>query len=404
MRRTHRPPAYAGPALLTQGFRPFFLAGAIWAGLAAVVWLAVLLGRLRVPTALAPAAWHAHEMLYGYAAAVIVGYLFTIVPNWSGQMPLQGGALAALVATWLGGRLAVVCSALIGAVPAAVADAAFLLAALAIMTRELLAGRNARSAAPVAILAVLAAGNLVFHIAVWRGQSTALGQRIGLAAAIGLVSLVGGRLIPSFTRNWLGRHRPGGRLPAPADRFDAATLASTAMALVLWTALPDAPPTSAALLLAGVLHALRLARWAGHRTLPEALVWALHAGYGFVAAGFVLLAGAGWPMRAIAPDAGIHAWTMGAIGTLTLAIMSRACLSYTGRRPEADAAARPIVGAVLLATLARIGATFGGEGAALLLPLATAAWATAFLGFALRYGPLLCRRRAAPHRDRVAPD
>ncbi len=384
--------AYEGPAILGYGFRPFFLAGAVYAGLGILIWLPMFFGDLAIPTAFAPVDWHAHEMLYGYLAAIVTGYLLTAIPNWTGQLPLQGRPLAALVGVWLAGRLAIAVSDLIGPIPAAAIDLLFLLLIAAAVAREVIVGRNWRNLGPFGGLTALTAGNVIFHVEAYGGGPAELGARIGIAAAITLIMLVGGRVIPSFTRNWLARENPG-RLPVPFGRYDVASLMLSIPALVVWVAMPDAPTTAGLMLIAGAAQAIRLARWAGDRTLRDRLVLILHVGYAFVPVGFALLAGARLLPRFVPLDAGIHAWTAGAIGTMTLAIMTRASLGYTGRKLIAGTMTQTIYAAVLIAALTRVCAAFNQDGAATLLCIAAGAWIAAFWGFAIGYGPMLARPR-----------
>src|SRR5581483_4693528 len=207
--------SHAGPAILSAGFRPFFLGSAAWSALAVPLWLAAYLTSFEVPTLLPPAAWHAHEMVYGFAAATVAGFLLTAIPNWTGRMPLQGWPLAALVLLWAAGRVAVLFSAAIGAIPATVLDLAFPAAFVAVVAREIIAGRNWRNLPMLAALSLLLAGNLLVHLEVLGVSETAdLGNRLGIATLLALISLVGGRIVPSFTRNWLAKSRTD--VPAPA--------------------------------------------------------------------------------------------------------------------------------------------------------------------------------------------
>jgi uncharacterized protein involved in response to NO len=299
------------------------------------------------------------------------------------------------VLAWLAGRIAVTTSAVIGWKAAALIDVVFLLLVLAAAAREILSGRNWRNLKILAVLLFLVVGNAVFHVEAHLGGKAAYGQRLGIAAAIGLITLVGGRIVPSFTRNWLARENPG-RLPAPLGRFDLASLAVGAVALVCWVVAPDAPWTGAVLAAAGLLQAARMARWAGDRTVRDPLVLILHVGYAFVPLGFLLLGGA-----ALAPDrapvsAGIHAWTAGAVGVMTLAVMTRATLGHTGRNLVASPATLGICAVAVLAALARISAALAPEWSFVLLHVAAFAWAAAFLGFAAVYGPMLLRPNARP--------
>ncbi|MGH6930714.1 MAG: NnrS family protein, partial [Dongiaceae bacterium] len=153
-----------GPALLQEGFRPFFLGAALWSALALCLWLGSLAGHVALPTAFDALTWHAHEMIFGFAAATVSGFLLTAIPNWTGRLPLQGGPLAALALTWLAGRAAIAVSAWIGALPAAAIDLAFLVLLLMAVLREIAAGRNWRNLPMPAALGLLIAANLLVHI------------------------------------------------------------------------------------------------------------------------------------------------------------------------------------------------------------------------------------------------
>lgn len=383
---------YKGPALLSYGFRPFFLLGSLYAGLAILAWLPLFYGELELMTAFAPRDWHVHEMLYGYLPAVITGFLLTAVPNWTGRMPLQGTPLLTLVLLWAAGRLAVTTSAWIGWATATVVDLAFLLAVTAALAREIVAGRNWRNLKVMIILSVLLAGNATFHVeAHWNGVAE-YGVRVGIAAVVLLIILVGGRVVPSFTRNWLTRQNPG-RLPTSLNRFDVGSVVLAGAAMVAWSLAPEGVGTGAALILAGILHAARLSRWAGDRTWRDPLVFVLHVAYAFVPLGFLLVGASsfGW----LSASAGIHAWTGGAFGGMTLAVMSRASLGHTGRALVASRAVQAVYVLVFAAALARICAALEPALAKGLLHIAGFAWAAAFLGFAAAYWPVFTQPRMA---------
>jgi len=384
--------AYRGPAVLTNGFRPFFLAGAVFAGLGMAIWLPLFFGDLELPTTFAPVDWHSHEMLYGYLPAVMTGFLLTAIPNWTGRLPLQGGALAVLVTTWAAGRFAIMFSGVIGPRMAAGIDILFLLLVAAAAAREVIAGRNWRNLAPVGIVMAFIVGNTIFHVEVLDSGQAAFGKRIGIAAAIALIALIGGRVIPSFTRNWLLRMNPG-RLPAPYGRFDVVSMVLCVAALLMWVALPEESATAVLMLFVGVTQIIRMARWAGDRTFRDRLVLVLHLGYGFVPLGFLLLAGTVFFPQDIPTSAGIHAWTAGAVGIMTLAMMTRVSLGHTGRTLAAGPMTHAIYAAVLIAAVVRICAAFETSQAMLLLQIAGAAWIVAFVAFVISYGPLLVRPR-----------
>lgn len=387
--------AWQGLAVLGYGFRPFFLGAAAFAAIAMAVWIGALSGAWSIPSAYGPVEWHAHEFMWGYLPAVIAGFLFTAIPNWTGRLPIVGVPLAILWCFWFAGRLAMFVSGSMPIVLAAAIDLSFLTVLLAVVAREIVAGRNWKNLKVLAVVAILAAGNLVFHIEAITGGNAAsgVGVRIGVAAAIMLIAIIGGRIVPSFTRNWLARRGPGA-LPAQFDWTDQAVLAVTALALLLWTAFPASGGSGAIALLAGALNLFRLARWTGWRCLAEPLVAILHAGFLFIPAGFLLTGAAAlWP-EIVPPAAAQHAWMAGAIAVMTLAVMTRASLGHSGKALAAGKGTTAIYGLAITAVIARVVSGIV-PAIPLLLEIAGAAWIMAFLGFVIVYAPLLLLRRAA---------
>jgi uncharacterized protein involved in response to NO len=382
---------YAGPAILSYGFRPFFLFGAIWSALAVAIWLPMLAGSLSLPTAFAPIEWHVHELLYGYLPAIVAGFLLTAVPNWTGRLPVTGSPLLGLFLIWSVGRLAVAVSAWIGAPLAAAVDLLFLVALAVIVAREIVAGRNGRNLKVLLLVGLILIGNAVFHAESALGSGTGYGTRAGIAAAVLLVTLIGGRIVPSFTRNWLVRERPG-RLPQSFNRFDIIAIVGGAIALALWIAAPSRGVTAALALVAGLLHTVRLVRWAGHRTASEPLILVLHVAYAFVPIGFFLAAASIALPAHLSASGAAHGWTAGAIGLMTLAVMTRTSLGHTGRPLTATKPVQFIYFAALVATLARIVSAFDFAREPL-LRLSATAWIMAFAGFAVVYWPLLTQPR-----------
>ena len=377
------------PALLSYGFRPFFFLGALYAGLAILFWLPLFYGILDTSSLFAPVDWHIHELVFGYLTAVMTGFLLTAIPNWTGRLPVQGMPLLALVLLWLAGRVAVFFSAGIGWLPAAAIDCAFLLAVAGAAATEIVAGRNWRNLKVLIPVTLLLAANAVFHAEAHFTGLSDIGRRLGIGAAILLITIIGGRIIPSFTRNWLVRENPG-RLPVPFNRLDAGIIGLSALALAAWTFLPDRSETGLALVAAALANLVRLGRWAGDRTLADPLVLILHVAYLFVPLGF-LLAGLGalYP-EAVLPAAGVHAFGVGAIGAMTLAVMVRATLGHTGRALAAGKAGCFVFAAIVASAILRIVAALGVPGD-WLIHLAACAFAAAFLGFAVFYGGMLMR-------------
>jgi uncharacterized protein involved in response to NO len=377
---------YAGPALLSYGFRPFFLLGSVWAGLEVLAWLPMFYGELSVATAFSPRDWHVHELMFGYVPAVVAGFLLTAIPNWTGRLPLQGKPLLILVVVWLAGRYAVTFSANIGWIGAAAVDCGFLVLMALAVAREIVAGKNWRNLKIVALLSLLGVANIAFHLEAHFEGVAFYSTRLAIAVVLTLIIVIGGRIIPSFTRNWMLRQPPG-RLPAPSGHFDESCVFMSACSLALWVAVPEELPTGAMLIVAAVFNFARLCRWAGDRTVSDRLVLVLHVGYFFVPIGFLLNGLAAFDV--VAPSAGIHAWTVGAVGIMTLAVMSRASLGHTGRELVASPALQAAYAAATIAALARVCAALHPQWGEALLPVAALAWAGAFLGFATLYAPLL---------------
>jgi len=384
--------AWRGPAILTFGFRPFFLAAATWAALSMVLWVLMLTGALTLPTAFDPVSWHAHEFLFGYLSAVVGGFLLTAVPNWSGRLPVVGWPLVVLVGLWLAGRIAVTFSARWSPLGVAVIDLSGLVVLWGYLAREIVLGRNWKNLVVLAILSVLILANGIFH---WEAAhelyaAAGIGLRLGLSAGIMLISLIGGRIVPSFTRNWLVKSGRSAR-PAAIGWFDKAALIVTLVALAFWVAAPELPSTGLLLLVCGAIQMARLWRWRGWQTLNEPLVWILHLAYAFVPLGALALASSIlWPDR-LGGIAAQHLWMAGAIGTMTVAVMTRATLGHTGQRLTAGPGTVSIYLAIIGAVLARFLAGLLPGQAWLLFDLAGGLWCLGYLGFVVLYGPALMR-------------
>lgn len=379
-------------ALFSYGFRTFFLGGALWAFLAMLIWIGLLAGEA-FPLGLAPAAWHAHEFLFGYVGAIIAGFLLTAVPNWTGRTPLQGVRLLSLFILWLVGRIAFLLAGQIGYLAAAIADSIFLVALAAFVFREVMTAENKGNIRIAVILSVLALANILFHVEIITQGQPVFTLRGTISLIVILISVIGGRVVPNFTRNWLMR-RGDTRLPTPTGRFDQVVLASSVMALAFWTFLPELPVTALFLFAVGIMHAVRLGRWSGWRTGAEPIVLILHIGYAFVPLGFVLVAlSFVWPFD-IPLSAALHAWTSGAMGVMTLAIMTRATRGHCGHPLTAPPATQFIYLMVVAAALLRLSEIIIPDAALMLRVASGGTWLVAFAGFIVAYGPMLLRPRA----------
>lgn len=378
--------------ILRGGFRPFFLGGALWAVTVLLLWIGALAGALSLPTAFEPLAWHRHEMLFGYLGAVIAGFLLTAIPNWTGRLPVTGGRLAALAGLWLAARLALLFSASVDSAFAMMLDVGFLFLLATVAAREVIAAKN-RNLPIVIAVALLGCASALDHLEA-RGWAVpeGLGWRAGLAIVLMLVALIGGRIIPSFTRNWLVKQGHQSSLPGQPDRFDKLALACLAAALAGWAATPNHWGVASLLLAAALLHAVRLVRWTGHRTIADPLVLILHISYAWLPLGLALL-GLSIVDPALPRTMALHALTAGAMASMTLAVMTRATLGHTGRALRADLPTVAIYALVTLGAAVRVAAPLLPIDYLLAVEAAGLLWGGAFGLFVLAYGPKLAGAR-----------
>ena len=382
----------AAPAFLRGGFRPFFFGGAAWAVIALAIWLTSLAGGLALPSLFEPLIWHRHEMLFGFVGAVISGFLLTAIPNWTGRLPIAGPPLAGLFGLWLAARVAVLCSSQIGALPAAALDVGFYLLLAGLAGREVLAAKN-RNVPIVVLVLLFGTANAIDHAgAAGLISDVDLGARAGIALVVTMISLIGGRIIPSFTRNWMAKQGMKKRLPTQPGRFDIAVIAATATALAAWLILPEWIVTGWLLLAAGLAQVARLARWGGLRSARDPMVFILHVGYFWIPTGLLLLA-TSILGETVPRSAAIHALTAGAMATMILAVMTRATLGHTARELKASPQTTFLYALVTIGAVLRVSSPLGLIDYKIGMEISAVAWAGAFLLFLGVYGPILFRPR-----------
>jgi uncharacterized protein involved in response to NO len=376
--------------LWAGAFRPFFLGLAIYGALVIPWWTGVWLGALPAPGWLLPVWWHGHEMIFGFVAAAIAGFLLTASPVWSGGPALVGAPLAALVGLWVAGRLAF---ALSGALPAwgvAAVDVAFLPAVALTVVRTLWGSGQRRNYGVAGIVGALALANAAMH-------AEALGLASGVAplalrfasdGVVVLILVIGGRITPAFTQNAFRRDGRDETVRSPPGLTALVVGAAGALAVVSLVA-PRTPLTGVLAIVAGLAAAVRLAGWKTWHTRGDPLLWSLHAGSAWVSLGLLLVGASdlGAPLPA---SAGIHALTAGAMGATILAVITRVGIGHTGRPLRLPSG---VVGCYLLvhgSALVRVAATFAAADAQYpLLGVSGAAWSAAFALFALRYWAVL---------------
>lgn len=377
------------PILFCYGFRPFFLGAAIWAVVVMALWIASLTGVIAIAEDYGPTHWHAHEMLFGYSSAVLAGFLLTAVPNWTGRLPVSGWPLFFLFALWVAGRLVFLLPDVAGGA-AAVVDSLFLPVLLLICIREVVAGRKWKDLKVMSGLLALSAGNILFHLEVVRGGHPDVAIKLAVSAYVLLVMIVGGRIIPSFTRNWINK---SGRtdFPAPYDRFDSAAIVTGVAALAAWIILPPGPWVALLTGAAFLMQFARLTRWRGWTVTDEHLVTVLHVAYFFVPLGFLGLTLSA--LELVSPMAALHVLTVGTVASMMLAVMTRATRGHTGRVLTASTTTSLAYAAIILAALLRPAADFFPSQAPTLYAASGLAWLVAFSLYLIEYGPMLAKVR-----------
>lgn len=370
------------------GFRPFYLGAAAFAALSIPLWVAVVLGQVTLPITMPPLLWHAHEMLFGFAAAVIVGFLLTAGKAWTGLATPRGVTLAVLALLWLAARAA----ALVAPYPLyAVFDMLLLPLVAGLLTAVLLRAGNRRNLPLAGILLLLAGANAIFHLAslglVDVAPMTAL--HAGLALIIMIETVMAGRVIPAFT---VGA-TPGLKLRLRPS-LEWPTLALTALGLAGWVLAPPGPLPAAVLGLAAALQLHRLLTWRPLVTRGRPILWVLHAAYAWIPIGLALLALA--ELGLLGMSAGVHALAVGATGGLIIGMITRTARGHTGRplrASKAEVGAYALVlAAALLRTLVPLIAPDHGSYAVTLIAAAIA-WCGAFALYLWVFTPWLLSSR-----------
>lgn len=377
-----------------RAFRPFFLVGSVYAALVVVAWTAMWRGWLPIPAWLTGPWWHGHEMVFGFAAAAIAGFLLTASPVWTGRPALDGGPLAALVALFVLGRFAMLAAGALPPALVAVVDGAFLPAVALVLTRTVRGTGQYRNYGVVVLVVVLAVANVAVHAQAlgWSSTSAPRALRCAIDVVAALVVVIGGRITPAFTTSAFVRSGIEARVRAwPA--LDRLAVASAVLVAAADLVAPRSVASGVVAAVAGLAVTARLAGWQTMRTWRDPLVWSLHAGMAWVAIGYLLVA-AGDLGAPILPSAGLHALAAGAMGAMIMAVVTRVSLGHTGRPLVLPAGAAATYVLVHAGAGLRVAAALTtGAVAAPLVLIAGLLWATAFALFAVLYATILVRPR-----------
>lgn len=389
-----------GPLLLSYGFRPFYLGAGLWAIAAMAIWILVIKGWVDIAGTYGQSAWHGHELLFGFMPAVLVGYLMTTVPNWTGRFPLSGAPLARLVFIWLAGRVSML---MVDEAPLFIAlsiDGIFLPLFAFFCLKEVWAARRVADAKPILSVALLAILNGGFHVAAMTGGDVSAWARASLCVYILLIAATAGKLIPSFTNSWLAQ---GGRPRlAPGNHvMERIVLTTTLFASILWIVTPSAPLTAILACLAAGLHLRRLAAWFRPVILRSSMITAMQVSYGFIPLG--LLGVAATNRELLGQAAALHLLAIGAVSGMMLAIMNRSIRLHTGRNGKLSWPLRLSVPCVLLAASFRSAADIIPGLHETLIGTAGLFWIAAFVFFLCDSADLLCHVQRQPGRQLSPP-
>ncbi|HAJ76952.1 MAG TPA: hypothetical protein DCM64_10915 [Gammaproteobacteria bacterium] len=375
--------------IFSGAFRPLFLLAGLYAPLVLLLWLGYYFGGLILPAQrINPFLWHSHEMVFGFVAAAMGGFVFTAVSNWTGRPPIQGTSLLVLCSLWLLGRIAMLF--LEPGWLAMLLDLTYLFLVIVMLLRELYLGQNRRNYIVAAVFSLLFLFNVTYHLelsGVLNGIITTSGasMRGAILSVVIMLALIGGRIIPAFSGNWLRARAVKGSLPANFGRLDIACLLSTVLVLLIFVPYPLTASTGAVLIVTALLHSLRLARWQTLRIAAEPLLLVLHVAYGWIPIGLLLLAASSFQL--VTPSAGIHALTIGAITTMIMAVAIRAGKGHSGRPLTSDIWINSCFILISLAAALRVVSSFIASNS--LITISALAWLLAFGIFLVVAFPIL---------------
>ena len=379
------------PVLLSYAFRPFFLMGGLFAMLGIFLWVMTLHGSgLTGATPL----WHSHEMLIGFAMAAVAGFSLTAVANWTGRPAIKGTPLALLVFSWLAGRFAMLLSAWLPSGLVFLLDMLFPVLLTWLLSREIILGRSRRNYPLIVIVFVMAGLNCLYQLgtAQWLAGGDRLAIYLLIHTFLVLVTIIAGRIVPSFTGNWL-RQQGQDQLPVNNETVNKSALALTLVVGITASFMPAHPITGILAFAAAVCHGFRLSRWKGFATISNPLLFVLHAAYLWLPIGYALLGCAifGWLFT---PTAALHALTMGAIGSMVLAVTTRVALGHTGRPLQAARLTVLAYWLLVIAVVVRVLGPLSGKAYMMTIDVSAIAWILSFAIFTWVYWPILSRPKA----------
>ncbi|WP_168801054.1 NnrS family protein [Peteryoungia ipomoeae] len=389
-----------GSVLLSYGFRPFYLAAGVWAVATMAIWVLARKGLLDLPDTYGHSAWHAHELIFGFMPAVLIGYLMTTVPNWTGRFPLSGAPLARLALVWLAGRISMFLVDGNIVLVAVVIDGVFLPLFAFFCLKEAWVARRIGDGKPILAVSLLACLNLGFHAAAITGGDVSAWARAGLSVYVVLIASTASKLVPSFTNNWLAqRGRP--RLAPARPVIDRIVVGTTLFAAILWTLAPFSALTAIAAIVAAGLHVRRASAWLRPAVLRSSMIVAIQISYAFIPLGLLGIGATALGMSG--PVLALHLLAIGAVSGMMLAIMNRSIRLHTGRNESSSWPMRLSVPCLLFSAGFRSAAEFlPGPYEALILTSGLL-WIAGFVFFLWDNAGPLCRVMRKPGRQPSPP-
>ena len=374
------------PTFFTGGFRPFFLGAAIIALLNMLIWIGYLAGMVEIHSLFTPTYWHLHEMMFGFVGAAIAGFLLTAVPNWTGRPALKGFNLASLFGLWILGRVTIYYSEFAGAYFAAIADLPLFFILCLYIFREISSQGNKRNLPIVILVFLFGCANALMHAELlWDVETAQYGYRLSVLLVAALIMLIGGRIIPNFTANWL-KQTGSDKLPMLMNKYDLFTILWTLFTLLSWVFMPENKLTGYLFIGAAILNAIRLSRWQLLAIVKNPILLILQIAYGWLVIGLllfgVLIIGDIDQM-----DMPVHAITVGAFTSMILAVMTRASLGHTGRKIAASKLTVSVYICINISVIARLLASFYYVYDRGFLYISATAWMLAFGLFIIQYAP-----------------
>ncbi len=382
--------------LFSYTFRPFFLLAGLFAILAIARWFLILNGTISPISGISPLHWHGHEMIVGFALAVVAGFVLSAVATWTGRPAVSGLPVVGLVAAWVAGRIAMHYAGVIPQLAAAILDMLFPLALCFLISREVFGAGNRRNYKVVAITVALAALNLLFHLGlagiIEGGDYIAV--YLLIHGTVLLVALIGGRVVPNFTANWL-RAQGITDLPRNNEMIDRMAIASTIMVGLAVVFVPDRIVVGYLSAGAAALHGVRVGRWRGVKTVRNPLLFVMHVAYWWLPIGYAMMSFASFGL-AFTPTAALHALTMGSIGGMILAMITRVPLGHTGRALHASRLTVTAYVLLMLAVVVRVLSPWNADNYLATINIAALGWCLAFAVFLWVYWPVLTQPSVKP--------